>query len=66
MWVLRHSAQNMVALPTEIHRKINAFYSSKQQSFSEGLTVRQWLSTQSLEDQRKLGIKLLKQFGISQ
>jgi RHS repeat-associated protein len=60
-----HNAQNVIRLPTEVHRKISAYYSSKQQ-FTKGLTVRDWLRTQSLEEQRRFGRELLEQYGIAQ
>ncbi len=45
-----------------IHAKISGHYSSKQ-LFTNGQTVRQWLSTQSYEAQYNYGTKMLKQFG---
>jgi hypothetical protein len=36
--------------------KISGYYSSKQ-PFSEGKTVRQWLSTKSYEEQYEFGIE---------
>jgi hypothetical protein len=58
-----HNAQNLIRLPTEIHRKISAYYSSKQ-AFTKGLTVREWLRTQPLAEQIKFGRDLLKQYGL--
>lgn len=44
-----------------IHSKVSAFYSSIQ-PFSNGQTVRKWLSSQSYQQQYNFGIKTLKQF----
>jgi RHS repeat-associated protein len=57
-----HNAQNVIRLPTEVHRKISAYYSSKQ-AFTKGLTVRDWLRTQSLDEQLRFGRELLEQYG---
>jgi hypothetical protein len=48
-----------------VHRQISAFYSSIQPQFtgSTTLTVRQWLGTQSLNDQRVFGEQILRLFG---
>lgn len=45
-----------------IHAKISGYYSSKQR-FTDGMTVREWLSTQSYEDQYSFGINKLIEFG---
>jgi hypothetical protein len=45
-----------------IHARVSGYYSSKQ-PFTGGQTVRQWLSTQSFQQQYDFGIKILKQFG---
>jgi hypothetical protein len=37
---------------------------SIQESFTGGLTVRQWLSTQSFEEQAAFGNKVLTRFGV--
>lgn len=60
-----HNTQNVVALEIGAHRQISAFYSSIQPQFtgSTTLTVRQWLSTQSLNDQRVFGEQILRLFG---
>ncbi|ACC98018.1 hypothetical protein Emin_0461 [Elusimicrobium minutum Pei191] len=41
-----------------IHQKISSYYSSKQE-FTGNKTVRQWLSTQSYEQQYDFGLKIL-------
>jgi hypothetical protein len=45
-----HNTQNVIALDVGVHRQISGFYSSIAPQFtgSSTLTVRQWLSTQSL------------------
>lgn len=40
---------------------MSGYYSSIQ-SFTNGQTVRQWLSTQSYEDQWKFGLQVLTEF----
>lgn len=60
-----HNTNNLIKLPHgagSIHAKISGYYSSKQ-PFTGGQTVRQWLSTQSYQQQYDFGIKTLKQFG---
>ena len=58
---------NIIKLPhgkNTIHSKISGFYSSKQ-PFTNGVTVREWLSTKSYEEQYEFGIETLKMFGWS-
>jgi len=60
-----HNTSNLMKLPHgagSIHAKISGHYSSKQ-FFTNGKTVREWLSTQSYQTQYDYGIKMLKQFG---
>lgn len=60
-----HSIDNVVAIPTSTHigkGSISAYYSSKD-FFTNGQTVRQWLSTQSFQVQRQFGLDTLKRFG---
>jgi hypothetical protein len=47
-----------------VHQQISGFYSSIQ-PFTNGQTVRQWLSTQSLEQQVQFGMDTLRRFGVS-
>lgn len=56
-----HNIKNMVALPKSLHRKISGFYSSKP-PFSYPLTVRDWLSSRSFEEQYEFGIKTIRKF----
>lgn len=53
------SVENIVAIPIEAHRRLNAFYSSKL-AFSEPNTVREWLRKKSFEEQYEFGMKQLK------
>jgi len=57
-----HNVDNVVAIPTPIHRQISGFYISKQ-PFTNGLTVRKWLDGQSFQFQRQFGLDILKRFG---
>lgn len=56
-----NSTDNLVAIDTDVHRKISAYYSSKP-DFTKGVTVRNWLASQSFENQYRFGIQTLKQF----
>ena len=60
-----HNTNNLIKLPHgagSIHAKISGYYSSKQK-FTNGLTVREWLSTKSFQEQYKFGIEKLKELG---
>ncbi len=60
-----HNTENLATLPHgagTIHNQISGYYSSIR-SFTEGQTVRQWLSTQSFADQAAFGRNVLQQFG---
>lgn len=57
--------QNLVRIPHAkglLHMQVSGHYSSVQ-PFTNNQTVRQWLSTQSYNQQYQYGIKVLKQFG---
>jgi hypothetical protein len=58
-----HNTENVIPVNGEIHARISAFYSSIQK-FSEGMTVREWLSTQSYEAQRAFGLQILRDHGV--
>jgi RHS repeat-associated protein len=58
-----HNVENLVAIPDQIHRDISAFYSSKQE-IAGGQVIRQWLKSQSFEEQREFGLTILREFGI--
>lgn len=60
-----HNTKNLIRLPNgkgSIHAKVSGHYSSKP-SFANGLTVRDWLKTQSFEKQYEYGINKLKELG---
>lgn len=56
-----HNTDNIIALPTSLHRKISGFYSSKQW-WTNGVRVRDWLTTQDYEEQYNFVIKTIKDF----
>ena len=62
LWI--NNTNNVVSVSEKVHQEISAYYSSIQ-SFTNGLTVRNWLNTQSFEEQFKFGIEVLKMFGVN-
>lgn len=58
---------NIISIPNgkgTVHAKISGYYSSIPASgFTNGLTVRQWLSGQSFEKQFEFGMDILSQYG---
>jgi hypothetical protein len=56
------STDNIIRIPTLLHQAINAEYSRGTKR--AGLTVRQWLQTQSSSLQREEGIQILRDLGI--
>ena len=59
-----HNTSNMIAIDKNIHRKISGYYNYKGFSFTNGLSVREWLAGQSYEKQFEYGIGILKKFGV--
>lgn len=57
-----HNVDNLVKIPSALHRKISGYYSSKQ-SFTGGVTVREWLNGKSYVEQFEFGLSVLKKFG---
>jgi len=53
-----HNSVNLVKLDAATHAKVSAYYSSKQ-SFTGGLTVREWLSKKSFKEQYEFGQQVL-------
>ncbi|GMU06229.1 hypothetical protein ASNO1_24820 [Corallococcus caeni] len=53
-----HNAENIIPLDEALHRRVSAFYSTKQFDLTGSftLTVREWLSTQSYQAQRDFGL----------
>jgi hypothetical protein len=58
-----HTTENVIKVETEVHTKFSAFYSSSRPEL-EGMVVREWLRTQSYEQQRAYGLKVLRDFGV--
>lgn len=58
-----HNTENVIPINEETHKRISAFYSSIQK-FSEGMTVREWISLQSYEAQRAFGLQVLRDYGV--
>jgi len=58
-----HSFDNVIKLDVQTHRSVSSFYSSKQ-PFTEGMTVRDWLATQSFDEQRAFGLNVLRRYGV--
>lgn len=61
-----HNTENVIAIDEGIHRRISAYYSSKDPSFTGSQTVREWLRGQSLQAQREFGLKILRDYGAVQ
>lgn len=60
-----NNINNVVSLPSgakDVHQDITKYYNSVQ-DFTNGETVRTWLSKQSFEDQWEFGIKKLQEYG---
>jgi hypothetical protein len=57
-----HHGGNLLRIPQAVHQQISAYYSSIR-PFTNGQTVRQWLSMQSFQQQMNFGIQTLRQFG---
>ncbi|MBL8690017.1 MAG: hypothetical protein JNL04_12995 [Rhodospirillaceae bacterium] len=58
-----HSTRNVIRIPTARHIIISAHYSSKPPDLN-GLTIRQWLRTQSYERRREYGLWALQWYGV--
>ncbi len=63
-----HNTGNLVRLPHgkgSIHQEISNFYSSVQPDLtkSSDITVREWIGTQSFEEQQDFGIRVIRAFG---
>ncbi|MFU2078356.1 RHS repeat-associated core domain-containing protein [Avibacterium endocarditidis] len=60
-----HNINNLIKVPHgkgTIHSQISGFYSSKA-PFTQGKTVRQWLSSQTFSEQFEFGIEQLQRLG---
>lgn len=61
---LIQNKNNIISVSRGVHRQISGYYSSISKSgFTNGVTVRNWLSNQSFETQYQFGINILKMFG---
>jgi hypothetical protein len=60
-----HNTENVIPLDEALHKRVSAFYSSKQPDVigTSSLTVRQWLSTQSYQAQRDFGLLAIENVG---
>ncbi|MEZ5515430.1 MAG: hypothetical protein R3F58_16330 [Steroidobacteraceae bacterium] len=58
-----HNTGNVVRLDATNNGRISGFYSSIQ-PFTGGQTVRQWLGTQSFDEQVRFGLDTLRRFGV--
>ena len=58
-----NNTNNLIELTPSQHSQISGYYSSKP-SFTNGLTVRNWLAGQSYEAQYQFGMDYMKQLGI--
>jgi hypothetical protein len=57
------NTDNIIRLPTLLHEAVNAEYSKLLQD-GTGMTMYQWLQTQSYDIQREEGLKILKRLNI--
>ncbi|MFP2960780.1 hypothetical protein ACLEPN_23930 [Myxococcus sp. 1LA] len=58
-----HNTENLIPVEVAIHQQISALYSSIR-PYSQGKTVRAWLSSQPFERQRAFGLKILRDYGV--
>lgn len=57
-----HNIDNMIALPTDAHRKISGHYSSLRRG-TNNMRVRDWLNGKDYDFQYQYGLKILKKYG---
>ena len=60
-WI--QNSNNVINISNSVHAKVSAYYSSIQ-SFTNGMTFRNWLAGQSFKTQYEWGIKVLRMFGV--
>jgi hypothetical protein len=58
-----HNTENVIKVEAEVHTEISAYYSSSPPE-AGGMVVREWLRTQSYEQQRAFGLYVLRRFGV--
>jgi hypothetical protein len=57
-----HSTENMIRVPRLLHEAITEAYASP--SKVPGMSIRQWLATQSFEVQYEAGVQIMRELGI--
>jgi hypothetical protein len=57
---LINSKKNVVEVPNAVNKALNAYYSTSTYDFTNGKTVRDWLSNRSFDEQHKFGVKTLR------
>ena len=60
-WI--QNSNNVIRITTEIHRKVSAYY-SQIQTFTNGMTFRNWVTQFSFEEQYEWGLYVLRLFGV--
>jgi len=62
-----HNTKNIIDIPGKeagtLHKKVTGHYNTKSFPFTNGKSVREWLSTKSFQEQYDYGIKILKEKG---
>jgi hypothetical protein len=58
-----HNTENVIKVKAEVHTEISAYYLSSPPE-AGGMVVLEWLRTQSYEQQRAFGLKVLRRFGV--
>ena len=56
---LIHSTDNIVSLPIEVHRRINAIMSQRSDAYG-GVTRREWIEDKTFGEQYNLGLQLVE------
>lgn len=59
-----NNTSNIISVDHATHMKITGYYNSKAYDFTGGLSVREWLSGQSFEQQYEFGMETLRKFGV--
>jgi len=59
-----HNTDNILVVDEQIHQKISGFYNSNLPNSS--IRVRDWLASQSFENQYDFGIQVLKNLSVIQ
>ncbi|MBQ0736473.1 hypothetical protein [Aquimarina celericrescens] len=60
-----HNTKNIIDIPTgsgSLHQKVTSYYQSKP-AFTNGKTVREWLSDKSFQEQYEFGLQVLRDNG---